>query len=359
MQINRNNYEIFFLDYRENNLSPQQVAELMVFLEENPDLKFEFEEFEEITIVVDESISFNNKSLLKKKQVIPYGSIDTTNFEEKLIANNEGDLSGEEEKNFAGFIGLNPELKLEVNALRLAVLKPDSNIVYDDKEGLKKYPFWIAYRTTLYYAASIAAIFILMIGFYFSFYNPQTEMIVEGQPGYIQKQDYLSLEINKSLPLRIESRNEINYASTTIKNESYVPVEVVQPIQLIKSRSVKLLSITQSQNNNLAFRFNEFVATDDQLEDPEELLATNSDRRKNFISSFLGNLTSKLIRRNNASPNNKKSSFIEYSVQGYNLLTDKEVEVKREYNENGDIMAYNVIGERVEFTTKKRKPSQE
>ena len=41
--INRNNYEAFLLDYVEQNLTAELVAELMLFLEQNPDLKAELE----------------------------------------------------------------------------------------------------------------------------------------------------------------------------------------------------------------------------------------------------------------------------------------------------------------------------
>jgi hypothetical protein len=360
MQINRNNYEIFFLDYRENNLTPQQVAELMVFLEENPDLKIEFEDFEDITLVADESVFFNEKSQLKKKQVIPYGSIDDENFEATLIANNEGDLSSEQEKEFAGFIGLNPDLKLQVNALRQSILKPNPDIVYQDKEGLKKYPFWVTYQTTLYYAASIAAIFILMIGSYFFLYNPNTELMVEEHSIKIEKQDYLSIVFLEEAPIEINPRKDIDYPAQVNILELEDNRETIAMVQPINSKAAEsLIANSHTSIDLLSFRFDSFINNNDLLEEPEEVLASNGDRRKNFVSSFLSGLTSKLVGNNNSKSGKNRSSFIEYSVQGYNLLADKEVEVKRKYDENGDVMAYNVIGERVEFTAKKRRPSQE
>ena len=66
MTINRNNYEAFFLDYRENNLTPEQVAELLIFLEQYPDLKEEFESFETIQMAPDKNIRFEVKESLKK-----------------------------------------------------------------------------------------------------------------------------------------------------------------------------------------------------------------------------------------------------------------------------------------------------
>src|SRR5690606_5516515 len=45
-KINIHNYEAFFLDFAEGNLSENQLVELNIFLAENPDLRAELEAFE-------------------------------------------------------------------------------------------------------------------------------------------------------------------------------------------------------------------------------------------------------------------------------------------------------------------------
>ena len=128
MDINRKNYEAYFLDYRENSLSPEQVAELMIFLEENSDLKPEFDSFENIVLQPEKDIRFSKKEALKKFMVISTKNIDSDNFEEKLVANLEGDLSSEGKIELKDFMELNPRVKLEYNLYRSTFLKPDSNI---------------------------------------------------------------------------------------------------------------------------------------------------------------------------------------------------------------------------------------
>jgi hypothetical protein len=66
MNINRENYEAYLLDYFEKELDPATVAELMLFLELNPDLKADFEEFENISLVPDTNIGFPTNTALKK-----------------------------------------------------------------------------------------------------------------------------------------------------------------------------------------------------------------------------------------------------------------------------------------------------
>ena len=46
MKINRNNYEMYFIDYLDGVLSPDLVSELLLFLDENPDLKEELSDLD-------------------------------------------------------------------------------------------------------------------------------------------------------------------------------------------------------------------------------------------------------------------------------------------------------------------------
>ena len=41
MKINRNNYEVFFMDYLDGNLDESVVNDFIEFLQKNPDLKEE------------------------------------------------------------------------------------------------------------------------------------------------------------------------------------------------------------------------------------------------------------------------------------------------------------------------------
>ena len=63
--INRSNYEVWFIDYADGKLSHEHVAELLLFLEENPDLKNEFGFFEPVELPVDK-VEFPFKENLKK-----------------------------------------------------------------------------------------------------------------------------------------------------------------------------------------------------------------------------------------------------------------------------------------------------
>ncbi len=66
MKIDKHNCEAVFLDYYEKNLSPMEVAEMLFFLEENPEMKKVFENYEAI-VLEHEKINFPDKESIKKK----------------------------------------------------------------------------------------------------------------------------------------------------------------------------------------------------------------------------------------------------------------------------------------------------
>ena len=75
MKIDRNNYEDFLIQKLEGQLSNEQNAELDLFLHNNSDIQSEWEAFELIRLIPDESVVYEHKELLKKKEsagIIPF-----------------------------------------------------------------------------------------------------------------------------------------------------------------------------------------------------------------------------------------------------------------------------------------------
>lgn len=132
MRIDKNNYEAFFLDYFEGALSAERVAELMLFLEQHPELKKEFDEYENISLNdIEEGIKFENKDQLKKE------TISSTNFEEMAVAYIERKLTAEEETALFAFIAANPNYKVQLELFRKTILS-EEKIVFENKSFLKK-----------------------------------------------------------------------------------------------------------------------------------------------------------------------------------------------------------------------------
>jgi hypothetical protein len=131
-KINRHNYEIFFIDFFDGNLSLDQTEELYQFLNDNPGLNEEFENFENISVGVGKE-SFPFKENLKKKSD---EIINDSNFEEFCIAFHEKDLTEEENSSLLQYAENNNKQKeLDFyNTLKLETSKE----IYAEKDGLKK-----------------------------------------------------------------------------------------------------------------------------------------------------------------------------------------------------------------------------
>jgi len=63
MNLNRNNYEAYFIDFLEGNLNPAHVDQFLEFISQNPDLKEELHWFELISRPT-EQVSFQYKNKL-------------------------------------------------------------------------------------------------------------------------------------------------------------------------------------------------------------------------------------------------------------------------------------------------------
>lgn len=352
MSINRNNYEAYFLDYRENNLNPGQVAELLVFLEQNPDLKEEFESFEAIQLLPDKNIRFEVKESLKKYNLIPTENINAGNYDTYMVADLEGDLNEDESLELKAFISLNPKTKLEYNIFRTTFLKPDQSIHFQDREKLQKTGWFVMYRTQLYYSVAIAASIIILIGVYFRFLTQPEEqkniVSIEKQKVTPAKEDTMNLPV---IPLISSSKKEELSFAQNPEQDKVMNSEIEPGYRKAVNFRMKTLpgiNIRTDEDNN--FTFAEYRNAEPSFSIIAlDLPAQTSEPQKSFLSRFVAGLAGKVIKTENL----KGKSFLDYTIEGYNLMADKEVEIEKEVDENGKVIAYLLNGENVSFLRNK------
>jgi len=131
MNIKKNNYEAFFLDYHEGNLSPQQVADLLLFVEQHPELKEEFESFENVTLDDLSNVSFEGKSSLKRE-------ITLDNREEYFIRAIENTLTPAENNLLENFLKQHPQFLPELELFKKTKVFAETSVVFENKESLKR-----------------------------------------------------------------------------------------------------------------------------------------------------------------------------------------------------------------------------
>ncbi len=131
MEINKNNYEAFFLDYHEGNLTPTQVADLFLFISQHSELKEEFESFENFSIEDFSSVEFENKSNLKRE-------ITLENKEDYFIRAIENKLNTAEKGLLTEYLKEHPQFLTEFELFQKTILPTDDSIVFENKNSLKK-----------------------------------------------------------------------------------------------------------------------------------------------------------------------------------------------------------------------------
>lgn len=171
-KINIQNYEEFFIDYLDGNLSDDELMALEDFLLQHPRLREELEGMEN-AFIKPEEINYNEKENLKQIDLsLP---VSNENFDFFCIADAEGDLNEEQKSAFADYLNNHPAKNKDYIAFVNARLDKTEKIEYPGKEGLKKSVF-IIYRREIITAAAIAAGIALLLSVYTFFINENPEI---------------------------------------------------------------------------------------------------------------------------------------------------------------------------------------
>ena len=136
MNINRNNYEEYFLLYADNELSPAEKNEVEIFVQQHFDLEEEFNMIKLAINFPDKNVSMPDKSLLMKNESSSF--INENNYEEIFILYNDDELSIEQENETKKFVKLHPQFNIEFELIGKSKLTYDEAIVYPDKKQLYK-----------------------------------------------------------------------------------------------------------------------------------------------------------------------------------------------------------------------------
>jgi hypothetical protein len=129
MNINRHNYESFFLLYIDNELSVKERTVLELFVQENTDLQKELDMLKQ-SIVPADKIIFNGKNNLLKPQMV---SAET---EEQLLLYIDNELDKTEVKDMELLLATDESVAKELQLLYRTKISPDGNIVFADKQSL-------------------------------------------------------------------------------------------------------------------------------------------------------------------------------------------------------------------------------
>jgi len=216
MTITRENFEAYFLDYHEGALSESQVAELMDFLVENPDLKPDFDGFEMVVINSTGDVVMPDKFALKKDEEITSWNLP----DYQLIAFYEGGLTESEKKELLTRINSDQILKRDFELYGQTIIKPEARIVYPGKSSLKH--FSIGFYPLIIRQMVVAAAVIAFLATIF-IYLPETikePEIAELKPDpNITNNDFSTIvlpDTDSSVPQLVQPRRPAQNAITPV-----------------------------------------------------------------------------------------------------------------------------------------------
>lgn len=129
MQINRHNYETFFLLYVDNELSAPERKAVELFVQENADLKEELHLLQQ-TVLNAGDIAFENKNVLVKEEI--------TALQQNLLLYIDDELSAADKLNTEKLLKANSAASKELDVLQKTKLQHDTAIVFADKKVLYK-----------------------------------------------------------------------------------------------------------------------------------------------------------------------------------------------------------------------------
>ncbi|MDQ2719338.1 MAG: hypothetical protein M3Z26_06190 [Bacteroidota bacterium] len=133
MNINRDNYEEYFLMYADNELSQTEKKVVEIFVQENVDLREEFLMIRLTVNAPDEEIRLADKSFLIKDEP---SFINENNYEEIFVLYFDDELSISQKIETEKFITANQIYKAEFDLYKKIKLVANENVVFPNKKLL-------------------------------------------------------------------------------------------------------------------------------------------------------------------------------------------------------------------------------
>jgi len=349
MNINRANYEIWFIDWLDGNLDSHQVEQLNQFLNENPDLKDEFNDLAPVNLVHSDN-KFKNKESLKRSTA----DISDSQFEYLCVAFLENDLSSEQKAELTGMTEQDTGKKRSFELIQKTRISPVT-ITYKHKSLLiRRSPLQKVIRLSVI-GLSAAATVVFTLTTYLNepsdisdSINNTASIIVPDK--IIQKP---ADQENKIRPVSIKKEQR---TLSKIELKTVIPEDT--PVKSINNQSIFVNRITFTTNINIKENFtsNALIASNTTYIIPEE-----DDGRSN-ISRFISKTFREKILKDNSSQNSplKGYEIAEAGVTGLNKLLGWEMALEKNNDENGELSSVYFSSKLLKFNSpvKKSEPSE-
>lgn len=136
MNINRDNYEEYFLLYADNELTDSEKVEVIMFLKQNRDLDEEFRMIHHTISKPDAGLELTDKSFLFRNNETSI--INEKNYEEVFVLYHDKELTDKQRLETEAFLSVHPQLQNDFELIGLARLTPEAEVLFPNKKLLYK-----------------------------------------------------------------------------------------------------------------------------------------------------------------------------------------------------------------------------
>jgi hypothetical protein len=360
--ITRKNYEEYFLDYFEGNLSDEMVEGLLRFLAANQDLEEEFYLLMEQTVDCKITCEDFSSLMVKRDPKIGY---ELSSFDYLCVAELEQDITPSEKAILNGSIAINAKLKADFDTFQKTKLT-EERIECPFKDELKKNIFKSGLKRNLITYSSIAAAVLLV--FYFTINeeevkelsnNNEPKMVVTPQNTNDAIRQIVSKPLaGESVAQKVKVKDNVKVSNNKINNiinsdiinkDSTVVVQEYSEIAYISSTNkVKVeeenidLANSITKSNQIALNQN----IDNNYSNKE--IATN-------LTAFLEKArmeTETISQKIKDVKGRRKGVFIARAINGLNSILGTNIEYSSKYDADGNLVAMNLEAGYLKYSKK-------
>lgn len=358
MNINRTNYEMYMIDYLDGKLSAMEVVDLLLFIEQNPDIKKEFELLKSSESSFEIEIETINKASLKKPV---YESIKN-NYQDTLIANLEGDLNPEEKIKLDKDLIIYPELKKDIELFNKTKFSPDTNIVFENKQALKKsIPLFGSYKQYLWRAAAVLAIFGSVL---FLTREPNRNTVAiktTSQPTILKKNNFQDATTNHknmiastTVSIKDKPFKKTGQLKKFIKQHTEETVAISIHFEVIEQKGQVVINKDTETILNQTLHY--LVYTPERKSIPAKEELQFKELGEVAAEQWKKNTKDVLIEVNKPDSVNKNFALADIGLlflKVYNKTTGDDAKVVKRYDKAGKVIGVEIVANNFQFATGK------
>jgi hypothetical protein len=285
MQIDRHNYEEYFILYMDNELDSNERRQVEDFVQKHPDLKEELDVLLQYKMVPDSNIVFDGKEELMVH--CGYSTISLVNYEEWLISYIDNELTAKQKVEVEQFIAVNARVKKEFEILRQTKLQPEE-IIFTDKESLYRREEKVRIISMSWWRVVAAAVFILAIS---------TTAIVMLNKKSSTEEGIVNTSGKKQKP----NQQNLGSKNNNEKNEVKLPV-------IAKTNQQVIIPSVKSPNRNIAIKHNDVInkklPDNLSIKKDEPVVVDNSQKRSNNLPQPLNSNSNNDALKSDITKNN-------------------------------------------------------